>query len=166
MSSSKMVNIAKIEDFESLSKETGISVADLKAMQRELKSGTMALPRANERQETSLASLMETHSNTTDFQSQPTERPDGTYDISNIMKEGEDMYVNGKQVDPMTIETETDDFDTGMGPVEYAVSARYMDGSILGDTEIEMLNNEYFEDKYVNPEDYYDADRYVDDNRE
>ena len=74
MPKAKMVNIAKIEDFEGLSKETGISVAQLKDMQRELKSGTIALPSMSEKRNTSLASLMETHSNTTDFQSQPTQR--------------------------------------------------------------------------------------------
>lgn len=145
MPKAKMVNIAKIDDFEGLSKETGISVADLKAMQRELKSGMMALPSANKRNETSLATLMETN------------------DKRNVMKEeDEQMFVNGKEVDQMTIEIEYVDNDTGYGPVEYAASARYMDGSILGDTEIEMLNNEYFEDKYVNPEDYYDEDYFKD----
>ena len=161
MPKAKMVNIAKIDDFEGLSKETGISVADLKAMQRELKSGMMALPKANERQETSLATLMETHSNTTDFQSQPTQRPDGTYDISNVMKEEDKpMYVNGKQVDPMTIELDKDDFGNGLQ--WYPISARFLDGSILDDNDLEILEKEYFENDYVEFSDYYDYDSHID----
>ena len=142
MPKAKMVNIAKIDDFEGLSKETGISVADLKAMQRELKSGTMALPRANERQETSLATLMETN------------------DKSNVMKEGEDMYVNGKQVDPMTIELDKDDFGNGLQ--WYPISARFLDGSILDDNDLEILEKEYFENDYVEFSDYYDYDSHID----
>lgn len=142
MPKAKMVNIAKIDDFEGLSKETGISVADLKAMQRELKSGTMALPRANERQETSLATLMETN------------------DKSRVMKEGEDMYVNGKQVDPMTIELDKDDFGNGLQ--WYPISARFLDGSILDDNDLEILEKEYFENDYVEFSDYYDYDSHID----
>ena len=42
---------------------------------------------------------------------------------------------------------------------------RFLDGSILDDNDLEILNQEYFENDYVNPEDFFDADRYVDDNR-
>lgn len=160
MPKAKMVNIAKINDFETLARETGISVDDLKAMQRQFKSGTVALPTVSEakkRNPNSLLSLLEADSNTTDFQSLPTQRPDGTYDISNVMKEADGpMYVNGREVDPNSIEFETEDF--GDGPISYAASARFLEGGILDDSELEVLNQEYFENNYVRPEDYYDTD--------
>jgi hypothetical protein len=153
MPKAKMVNIAKINDFETLSKETGISVDDLKAMQRQFKTGMTALPTVNEAQ-----------TNTADFASQPTERPDGTFDISNVMKEEDKpMYVNGREVDQMSLEYEKDYSEEYP---KYMVSGgRFLDGSILDDNDLELLNQEYFEHDYVNPEDFWDADQYVDDNR-
>ena len=247
MPKAKMVNIAKIDDFETLSKETGISVEDLKAMQKQFKTGNIALPRANE-----------ADTNTTDFQG-PTQRPDGTYnvdylkegckylkendepviidgkevDVHSITADGVDLsdypdfadayadsaefmdgtplsneqlaelddkypdlvqmaahdslyegkgkkgynalnewvkllkenndgyYVNGREVDYDSIVFEKF-WDSQDNPQYYADQARFMDGSILDKTELNILNQEYFDNEYPNPEDFYDEDEFSD----
>jgi hypothetical protein len=139
MPKAKMVNIAKIEDFESLSKETGIPVADLKAMQRELKSGTMALPRANEAE-----------TNTTDFQG-PTQRPDGTYNVD-YLREGrkslkenkEPVMIDGKEVDVHSIVAgNVDHSDYPDFADAYADSAKFMDGTPLSDDQLSQLDDKH-----------------------
>ena len=163
MPKAKMVNIAKIDDFETLSKETGISVEDLKAMQKQFKTGNIALPRANE-----------ADTNTTDSQG-PTQRPDGTYNVDylkeeykainewvKLLKENNDgYYVNGREVDYDSIVFEKH-WDSQDNPQYYADQARFMDGSILDDNELNILNQEYFDNEYANPEDFYDEDEFSD----
>jgi hypothetical protein len=137
MPKAKMVNIAKINDFETLSKETGISVADLKAMQRELKSGTMALPRANEAE-----------TNTTDFQG-PTQRPGGTYNVD-YLREGrkslkenkEPVMIDGKEVNVRSIVAgNVDHSDYPDFADAYADSAEFMDGTPLSDDQLSQLDD-------------------------
>jgi hypothetical protein len=288
MPKAKMVNIAKINDFETLSKETGISVDDLKAMQKQLKQGTVALPTANEaktsrrgynapaewkkivnegenpaydygvsqdsidtamqqagmkeRREQEVVTIdgkpvfvssievdgfdPDDRRELSDIYATYAEFEDGTpltddqlsdldkkypyvvrtaaidylsegkrkrgynalaewkklvnegenpaYDYGESqdsidaamqqagMKEASEGYfVNGKEVDYYSIEF-IKDFDSQGYPVMYADQARFKDGSILDDSEIEVLNSQYFENDYVNPEDFYDEDEFQD----
>lgn len=164
MPKAKMVNIAKINDFETLSKETGISVDDLKAMQRQLKTGITALPTVDEskkRNPKSLLSLLEADSNTPDFLSQPTQRPDGTYDISNVMnvrEVGEETYfLNNREVEVLDFGTH----DSGNGEHRVALSAKFVDtGEFLDEEDLAQLNQETFESDYVNPFEFGDEDAF------
>jgi hypothetical protein len=146
MPKAKMVNIAKINDFETLSKETGISVDDLKAMQKQLKQGTVALPTANE-----------------------AEIAEKDYSALNewkklINENSEGYFVNGKEVDYYSIEF-VKDLDSQGYPVMYADKddpPRFKDGTILDDSEIEVLNSQYFENNFIDFADFYDEDEFSD----
>ena len=155
MPKAKMVNIAKINDFETLAKETGISVEDLKNMQRQFKTGMTALPTVNEskkRNTKSLATLLETQTNTTDISN-----------VMNVREVGEETYfLDNREVEVLDF----DIHDSGNGYHRIPVIAKFVDtGNFLTQDELETLSQESFESDYVSPFDYDDADRYVDDNR-
>ena len=54
------------------------------------------------------------------------------------------------------------DIDSNDQPVYHATQARFMDGSILDDNDLDILNQEYFSNFYANPEDFYDEDEFSD----
>ena len=150
MPKAKMVNIAKINDFETLAKETGISVEDLKNMQRQFKTGMTALPTVNEskkRNTKSLATLLETQTNTTDISN-----------VMNVREVGEETYfLDNREVEVLDFGTH----DSGNGEHRVALSAKFVDtGEFLDEEELILLNQETFESDYVNPFEFGDEDAF------
>ena len=150
MPKAKMVNIAKINDFETLAKETGISVEDLKNMQRQFKTGMTALPTVNEtkkRNTKSLATLLETQTNTTDISNAMNVREVG----------GETYFLDNREVEVLDFGTH----DSGNGEHRVALSAKFVDtGEFLDEEELILLNQETFESDYVNPFEFGDEDAF------